>query len=119
MAMAEIGNLSPQQLIDAEARGVKIIDIRTSPEWQQTGVIKSANKITFFNASGTPMVDSFMSEFQKIVSDKNQEFILVCRSGARTAAVANFLSEQLGYLNVSHLAHGMNSWLASNLPVEY
>lgn len=116
--MSEIQNLTPEQVSEACKNGIAIIDIRTPAEWMQTGTISKSHRIMFFNETGTPVVHDFMPQFESVVKDKNQEFVLVCRSGARTAAVANFLKDQMGYTHVMHLAHGMNQWLAENREVE-
>ncbi|WP_216828748.1 rhodanese-like domain-containing protein [Alkalihalobacterium elongatum] len=47
-------------------------------------------------------------EFRMHELDKSKEYILVCRSGARSATAVNFL-ESYGY-NVTNLAGGMNTW---------
>lgn len=116
--MSEIKNLSPEEVMTAMQQGVEIIDIRTPQEWQQTGTIKGARRIMFFNGMGAPLVQEFMAGLQDVITDKDQKLILVCRSGARTAAAANFLHDQMGYTQVMHLAHGMNQWLAENREVE-
>lgn len=40
--------------------------------------------------------------------DKSKEYIMVCRSGARSATAVNFL-ESYGF-NVTNLSGGMNAW---------
>ncbi|MFK8013565.1 MAG: rhodanese-like domain-containing protein [Marinicellaceae bacterium] len=112
-----ITNLSSQQLIEAKKNGTVIIDIRTPEEWQATGTIAEASTIMFFNQQRQPLVEEFMSQFKKVVLSKDQKFVLVCRSGTRTKAVANYLYNELGYTNVSHLAKGMNQWILDSQPV--
>ena len=43
--------------------------------------------------------------------DKNQPFILVCRSGNRTSQVGRYLANTVKYKNVFHLEHGIKSWI--------
>ena len=47
----------------------------------------------------------------KDIKDKDQAFVLVCRSGNRTGIVGDFLSKQLGFKNVYHLQDGIKSWI--------
>jgi len=75
--------------------GIKIIDIRTSPEWKETGIVENAIPITFFDEQGRYNAEAFLNEFTKHVK-KDREFALICRTGNRTVAVSEFLSKQ-GY----------------------
>ena len=75
--------------------GIQIVDIRTKPEWQETGVIKDSILITFFDEQGRYDVQAFMNELNKHVT-KDKEFALICRTGNRTSMVSEFLSKQ-GY----------------------
>ncbi len=111
-------NLTPDELIAEQQKGTVIIDIRTPQEWAETGTIKNAKRIMFFNQQRQPVVEQFMAEFEKFVSSKDQSFILVCRSGSRTNAVTNFLDKKLGFSQGAHLAKGMKQWIAEKKEVE-
>ncbi|NPA03661.1 MAG: rhodanese-like domain-containing protein, partial [Epsilonproteobacteria bacterium] len=39
-------------------------------------------------------------------------FVLICRTGSRTATVGNFLANQMGYTNAMHLGGGIYAWHA-------
>ncbi len=75
--------------------GITIIDIRTKPEWIQTGIVKGAVPITFFDERGGYDAQKFLVALDGYVN-KNEEFAIICRSGNRTTAVSKFLGE-LGY----------------------
>ena len=115
---ASVGNLQAEQVSQSIEQGVTIIDIRTPEEWKETGTIKNAHRIMFFDQKGRPLIDDFMSQFNKIVTHKDQKVILVCRSGNRTGMVSKFLDEKLGYTHVSHLARGMKQWISQKRSVE-
>ena len=104
-------NLNPTQLQEKINQGVVVIDIRTPPEWKHLGVVPTSKLLMFFNEKGAYNVPAWMKQFNSLVKDKNQPFILVCRSGTRTATVGNFLNKKLGYKNVYHLEHGIKSWI--------
>jgi len=110
-ASAQFINLSPTQLQEKIKEGVVVIDIRTPPEWKELGVVPTSKKLMFFNERGGYNVPAWLKEFNNLVKDKNQPFILVCRSGNRTGTVGNFLDKKLGYKNVYHLQHGIKSWI--------
>ncbi len=114
----EVLNLTPKELIAEQQKGTVIIDIRTPQEWIETGTIKKAKRIMFFNQQRQPVVAQFMAEFEKVVTSKDQPFVLVCRSGSRTKAVTNFLDKKLGYSHGAHLAKGMKQWIAEKREVE-
>ena len=93
-------NASPQIV----QSGIKIIDIRTEPEWAQTGIVKDSITITFFDAHGNYDVQKFINELDQHVK-KGEEFALICRTGNRTTTISDFLGKQ-GY-NVINLQGGV------------
>jgi len=54
-------NLTSQELIAAQQNGTIVIDIRTPEEWIETGTIKNAKRIMFFDQQRKPLVTKFMS----------------------------------------------------------
>ena len=82
-----------QKLIDSK---VPIVDIRTPAEWKETGIVKNSIPIMFFNEQGTYDVNAFLTELNAKV-DTTKEFAIICRTGSRTAIIADFLSKQLHY----------------------
>ncbi len=115
---ANVDNLSNDELIALQKQGVTVIDIRTPEEWSETGTIPNSHKIMFFDQQRKARVNEFMLAFEKIVTDKNQSFVLVCRTGSRTKAVTNFLDQKLGYTKTSHLTKGIKNWIAESHLVE-
>jgi len=77
-------------------KGIKIIDIRTPPEWRETGVVKGSYEIMFFDEKGGYDIQGFLKKLAKVVK-KNEQFAIICRVGSRSGMVAEFLSENLGY----------------------
>ena len=86
--------------------GIKIIDIRTGPEWEQTGIVEDSIPITFFDARGNYDAQKFLDTLSGYVK-KGEEFALICRTGNRTTAVSDFLGKQ-GY-DVINLKGGVKS----------
>lgn len=106
-AFAKFNHLSDNEVIKLAKQGIPVIDIRTPGEWRQTGIIKGAVPLMFFDANGRYDVNKWLKEFQKIVKDKNQPFILYCAHANRSKVVGNFLDKQLGYKNVNELNGGI------------
>jgi len=115
--LADFKDVDVDDLSKLMQKNVPVIDIRTPSEWKQTGVIKGAKKIMFFDERGRYDIDKWMSQFSKVVKDKNQPFVLVCRTASRTKMVGRFLSQQMGYKNVLELKGGITNWLRHNKEV--
>ena len=101
--MAELQNIWVTK--DFLKKDIKIIDIRTPGEWRETGIVKGAYTIMFFDENGNYDIPRFLRDINKIVK-KGEQFALMCRTGSRTLEISKFLSSQLGY-NVINLAGGM------------
>ena len=87
-----------------ETTEMVIVDIRTEGEWKQTGVVKGAHCVTFFDMMGNYDVEKFLAEIDKL-GGKDKEIGLICRTGSRTSQVASFMAQN-GY-NVKNLAGGI------------
>lgn len=95
---------------------IPIVDIRTPPEWYDTGIVKGAIPIMFFTETGKYNVDAFLTELNRKV-DTTKPFALICRTASRTRIVSEFLSSRLNY-KVINLLGGMVYVKARGLPVE-
>jgi rhodanese-related sulfurtransferase len=108
-------NINNAQLEQLMKKGVTLVDIRRQEEWQQTGIIKGANTITFFTRTGR-INPNFMSEFTALVKP-NQPVALICRTGNRTRSASQAIAQQLGYKKVYNVAHGITGWIGQKRPV--
>ena len=88
-----------------ENTNLKIIDIRTKSEWQETGIVKGSYTLTFFDERGNYDIEGFLTALDKIVK-KGEKFALICRTGSRTTMVSNFLGNKLDY-DVVNLRGGL------------
>lgn len=109
-----IDNVELQTLLE---QGIPIIDVRTPPEWQQTGIVKDSHLMMFFNSKGQFNIPNWMAQLNTVVADKESPFILICRSGNRTGQIAHFLSEKQGFKTVYNVEKGINAWLGAELPI--
>ncbi len=72
------------------AESALLIDIRTPPEWKDTGVIDGARLIEFdFKNPAT-----FLPQIEEDIAD-GRDLVLICNSGNRTQVVADFLARQI------------------------
>ena len=107
--MDNLVDLQPKTVEKMINDKVVMIDVRRKDEWERTGTIKNAYKMTFFDEYGNHNVESWMNEFEKIVTQKDQTIVLICAHANRTRTIGNFLIDQ-GYKNTAHLFGGMALW---------
>ena len=109
-------SLSTKEFQQKREEGFAVIDIRRAEEWESYGIIEGSHKITFFDGFGQFDLDHFMEAFTKVVTNKEQPFILVCAHANRTKTVGEIMGAQLGYTNVYELDGGINwGWIDQGL----
>lgn len=107
--VVDIDNAELQRLLKA---GTPVIDIRTQPEWEETGIVAGSKLLTFFDERGRADPAAWLNKAQQ-VAKPNEPLIVICRSGNRTKAVSQFLSQQAGYARVYNVKSGINGWLGN------
>ena len=113
LTFADIQKVNTSNLKNLILDGVPIIDIRTSKEWIETGIIEGSHLITFFNKKGEVNLGQWLFEFDKI-ADKQKPFILICRSGRRTGVVSKYLDKNFDFFKIYDAKDGINGWKKSN-----
>ena len=116
LSYAEVINIDNAELARLTAKGVPIIDIRTAGEWKSTGVIPGSKLLTFFDEKGNANPVQWLAS-AKGIAKPDQPVILICRSGNRTRAATQFLSDQAGYKTVYNVSSGLNGWLSEKRSV--
>ena len=115
-ADAEVFDIDNAELARLMAAGVPVIDIRTAGEWQQSGVVAGSKLITYVDEQGRVDVPAWLAKVQG-VAKPDQPVIVICRSGNRTRAASQLLSQQAGYQRVYNVKDGMRSWVQEGRPV--
>jgi rhodanese-related sulfurtransferase len=101
---AEVRNsYMTQEILDSN---IKIVDVRTPPEWKDTGLLKGAIPIMFFDEKGNPQINAFLKELNEKV-DTKQPFAIICHTGSRTSMIAPWLSKNFNY-KVVNILGGMD-----------
>ena len=111
-----LGELSPQEFIEAQENGGVVIDIRREEEWRETGIIKGSQTITAFTKNGKIHPD-FPKKFFDLIDDVDVPILLYCRTGNRTGILGKALIDQVGQTNVSHLSDGIVRWKKQGFPI--
>jgi len=108
---AELKTIEVKEFKKLQKEGLPVIDIRTEGEWNTTGIIEGANKITFFSEKGEPLLADWFFEVGHLVKDKKTPFIIYCAHASRTQALGEGLT-QMGFENVYQLKGGIeNGWI--------
>lgn len=101
------GAMALDQVLSAE--GYLVVDIRTKPEWQSTGVVPGSLPLTFFQADGSYDADGFLSDLSQHAGKVDRVAVL-CRSGNRSTHVSRFLVS-MGYEDVVNVVGGVRQGL--------
>ena len=112
---AETIDINNDEIKKLIKNNVPIVDIRTSDEWNQTGVIPNSILLTFFKKNGTYNFETWHKELGYVI-DTNKPYVLICRSGRRTKIVSEIINKKIDKL-VYNASSGINSWLQSKLKV--
>lgn len=107
-ARAEIVDIENEELASLVSSGVPVIDVRTAQEWEETGIVPGSHLLTFFDERGKADPGAWL-EKAKIVAQPAKPVVVICRSGNRTKAVSQFLSQQ-GYGKVYNVKYGIRGW---------
>ena len=97
--------ISVAQALEKRTAGALILDVREPQEWDQVHIP---------DATLVPLgqLPDRLSEIPK-----DQEVVVVCRSGNRSATGRDILLKA-GYTTVTSMAGGMNQWQATGYPTK-
>lgn len=96
-------NIVPDKALLEESDMI-VVDIRTEPEWRQTGIVPGSKCITFFDAYGNYDAAGFLQQIDDL-GGREAHIGLICRTATRTHQVAMFMHQQ-GY-KVQNLLGGI------------
>jgi rhodanese-related sulfurtransferase len=116
-ARADVTHIDNEELARLMAAGVPVIDIRTEPEWKETGIVHGSRLMTFFDERGRADPPAWLAKLDGIAKP-DQPVILICRTGNRTGVLAKFLDEKVGYRKVYNVRQGIHAWMRDKRPVE-
>ena len=81
-------------------KDILLVDIRTPPEWKQTGVVEGAVLVTYSDPA------SFLAAVKPLMKP-GQRLGLICRSGNRTSRAARQIAPLVDF-DVLDIGGGMN-----------
>jgi rhodanese-related sulfurtransferase len=121
LALADPDMAAPDAAAAAAAGKITLIDIRTPPEWKETGIAKGAKLLNMQHPQGAPGFTNALLE--QVNGDKSAPIALICRTGNRTTQVQRYL-QSVGFTQVYNVKEGMAGsaagpgWIKRGLPVD-
>lgn len=115
-ARAEVTDIDNAELERLMKAGATVIDIRTAPEWEETGIVKGSHLLTFFDERGRYDAAAWLEQVKR-VAKPGDPVIVICRTGNRTKPVSQLLDKQAGYTKVYNVRNGIKAWIGSGAPV--
>jgi rhodanese-related sulfurtransferase len=115
-ARADIVDIDNAELASLSAAGIPVIDIRTAPEWKETGIVPGSHLLTYFDERGNADPAAWLKKV-KTFAKPGDPVVVICRSGNRTKAASQFLSLQAGYVKVYNVKHGIRDWVREGRPI--
>jgi len=116
LSHAEVIDIDNAQLAKLMQSGVPVIDIRLQSEWEETGIVAGSKLHTFFDERGKADPIAWLDKV-KPYAKPTEPIIVICRTGNRTRAVSQFLSQQAGYATVYNVKSGIKAWIRESGPV--
>jgi len=102
-----VNELYPRWLVGREkGEPVSLIDVRSVDEY---------NAVHVPGATLIPL-NTLMARVHEF--PKQGDVFVICRSGARSAQAADYLSRQCGHRNLINIDGGTMAWLQAGYPVE-
>lgn len=101
-----VPELTPEEAQARIAAGALLVDVREQKEWDEARVPGSELK---------PM--SLLNSWYEDLP-RDQEVVLLCRTGNRSGKIAAALINQAGFDNVYNLTGGIVRWAEEDRPVE-
>lgn len=107
LAFAQVNQVDPQQAQALFKQGAPILDVREPHEYTEV------------HAPGSLLVPlgQIASRANEFRTFENKPIILICRSGQRSSAAAEMLTQQ-GFKVVYNVQGGIIAWEKAGLPVE-
>jgi rhodanese-related sulfurtransferase len=95
--------ISVEEAVAKQEAGAFVLDVREPDEWNEAHI------------AGTTLIP--LGELQARVNElpKDQEIVVVCRSGNRSAQARDLLLNE-GFTQVTSMAGGLNQWKAVGYP---
>ena len=112
-ALADVVDVNNEQILELSKTNIPIVDVRSSSEWDQTGVIPTSILLTFFDKEGNYDLDKW---YEKLLLEieEGEPIILICRSGNRSRIIAEMMDKEFDNI-IYNAKRGITSWIDEKL----
>ena len=112
-AFADVVDVNNEQILELSKTNIPIVDVRSSSEWDQTGVIPTSILLTFFDKEGNYDLDKW---YEKLLLEieEGDPIILICRSGNRSRIIADMMDKEFDNV-IYNAKSGISSWINEKL----
>lgn len=112
-AFADVVDVNNEQILELSKTNIPIVDVRSSSEWDQTGVIPKSILLTFFDKEGNYDLDKW---YEKLLLEieEGEPIILICRSGNRSRIIAEMMDKEFDNI-IYNAKRGITSWIDEKL----
>ena len=112
-ALADVVDVNNEQIVELSKTNIPIVDVRSSSEWDQTGVIPTSILLTFFDKEGNYDLDKWYEELLLEI-EEGEPIILICRSGNRSRIIAEMMDKEFNNV-IYNAKSGITSWIDEKL----
>ncbi|MDC1047359.1 rhodanese-like domain-containing protein [Alphaproteobacteria bacterium] len=112
-AFADVVDVNNEQIVELSKTNIPIVDVRSSSEWDQTGVIPTSILLTFFDKEGNYDLDEWYEKL-RLEIDEDVPIILICRSGNRSRIIAEMMDKEFDNV-IYNAKRGITSWINEKL----
>ena len=112
-AFADVVDVNNEQIVELSKTNIPIVDVRSSSEWDQTGVIPTSILLTFFDKEGNYDLDEWYQKL-RLEIDEDVPIILICRSGNRSRIIADMMDKEFDNV-IYNAKRGITSWIDEKL----
>ena len=112
-AFADVIDVNNEQIVELSKTNIPIVDVRSSSEWNQTGVIPTSILLTFFDKEGNYDLNKW---YEKLLLEieEGEPIILICRSGNRSGIIAEMMDKEFDNV-IYNAKRGITSWIDEKL----
>ena len=112
-AFADVVDINNEQIVELSKTNIPIVDVRSSSEWDQTGVIPTSILLTFFDKEGNYDLDEWYEKL-RLEIEEDVPIILICRSGNRSRIIADMMDKEFDNV-IYNAKRGITSWIDEKL----
>jgi len=112
-AFADVVDVNNEQILELSKTNIPIVDVRSSSEWDQTGVIPTSILLTFFDKEGNYDLDKWYEKL-RLEIEEGKPIILICRSGNRSRIIAEMMDKEFDNV-IYNAKRGITSWIDEKL----